>query len=135
MQKIIGARIKQLRDSISYVEFGKKLGLSPASLERWEKGRNNIKSDAVIQICLSCDVSADWLLGLSDRMKPLDLAYLKDKAHEQREIYLKDVCPECTKKDAVIAEMRATIVEAMKTSEPNNTSSPSKTQNQRRPKT
>ena len=128
MQNTLCERIKKLRDSFSYIEFGKKLNLSAASIERWEKGRNDIKSDAIIQICQICGVSADWLLGLSDRMKPLSLVHPAERAGKERELYGND-CPECVKKDAVIAEMRATIVEAMKTSEPNNTPTPPKTRN------
>ena len=112
MRKTICDRIKQLRNSLSYIEFSRKLNLSAASVERWEKGRSDIKSDALIRICSVCGVSADWLLGLSDKAKhPSILSGAQ--AYEGSEPYVV-ACQECIKKDAVIAEQRTIIIETMK---------------------
>lgn len=112
MQKTVCAHIKKLRGSSSYIEFGKKLNLSAASIERWEKGRSDIKSDAIVKICSTCGVSADWLLGLSDRTEFPSSVFSGCTIREESEPYIV-ACQECVKKDAVIAEQRATIIEAM----------------------
>lgn len=46
------------------------LRLSPTVINRWVKGKHAISAANIATICRYFDVSADWLLGLSDERRP-----------------------------------------------------------------
>ena len=51
-------------------EFGNRLGLSRNTIAQYLNGHRIPDSITLKQICERCNVSADWLLGLSDVKKP-----------------------------------------------------------------
>lgn len=51
---------------VSNREFAKQLYLDPHNITYWVHGERLPKIDAIVQICNKYNVSADWLLGLSD---------------------------------------------------------------------
>ena len=51
-------------------EFGQRVGISRNSIGQYAIGRRMPNGIGIRQICERCNVSADWLIGLSDAMKP-----------------------------------------------------------------
>lgn len=63
---IIRDRLFQLQGEISKVEFAKKLGLSRQTVGFYINGDRIPDAKTLAQICSRCNVSSDWVLGLSD---------------------------------------------------------------------
>lgn len=57
---------------LSQKELAKKLGISPSTLNGYEKGNHDPKSTGLIKIAEICNVSTDYLLGLSDKISQLN---------------------------------------------------------------
>ncbi len=53
---------------LSQKELAKKLGISPSTLNGYEKGNHDPKSSGLIKIAKICNVTTDYLLGLSDEI-------------------------------------------------------------------
>ena len=62
------ARIREIRleRSLSQESFGRLLHVSQDTVSLWENGRALPTTEYVIEICKQFEVSADYLLGLSD---------------------------------------------------------------------
>ena len=45
-------------------EFARFLGMNQKSLDNYVKGQCKPSVELVVTVCIKCDVSADWLLGL-----------------------------------------------------------------------
>ena len=52
-------------------ELAEKLGISPSTLNGYEKGNHDPKSAGLIGIAKACNVTTDYLLGLSDNIEKL----------------------------------------------------------------
>lgn len=72
-RKIVSQRIEHLRTKMLYLtqkDFAKFIGLDEkkgrSTVNNWEQGAIQIKSEDIAKIAKECSVSADWLLGLSD---------------------------------------------------------------------
>ena len=63
-------RIKELRLSlgINQVQFGKKLNVSKQCISNWESGYIQPSIDMLIRIAETFSISADYLLGLNDKL-------------------------------------------------------------------
>ena len=63
-----GKRLKEarLKKGLTQVELAEKLGLSQTSYQRMETGAHDMKLSNKYNICKTLDISADWLLGLSE---------------------------------------------------------------------
>ncbi|MDE6356182.1 MAG: helix-turn-helix domain-containing protein [Clostridia bacterium] len=61
-------RLKELRVSkgVSQKELGKLIGATYSAISYWETGVNEPKLSYIIALCKYFEVSADYLLGLSD---------------------------------------------------------------------
>ena len=61
-------RIKQFRQEhdISQAQVSRMLGITQQQYFKYEKGINELPIRYLIAICKAYDISADWLLGLSD---------------------------------------------------------------------
>ena len=59
-------RLRELRGELSQEEFAQKIGTKQTTLSNWERGFREPNFNGLILISTSCEVSADWLLGLSD---------------------------------------------------------------------
>ena len=61
-------RLKELRTAkgISQKELGQAIGATYSAISYWEKGINEPKVNYIIALCKYFEVSADYLLGLSD---------------------------------------------------------------------
>ena len=70
-------RIKELRLSLglNQIQFGKKINVSKQCVSNWESGYIQPSIDILIRISQTFSVSADYLLGLSDKCT-LDVSVL-----------------------------------------------------------
>ena len=64
-----GARLWEAGKCNTYAELGKKLDMPPTTVSQWVRELNVPRADAVVHICRKLDVTADWLLGLSEEAK------------------------------------------------------------------
>lgn len=63
---IVGNRIKEIRGKMSQDEFVEKVGISRGALSYYENGKRNPDCNVIKSICLNFNVSADYILGLTD---------------------------------------------------------------------
>ncbi|MBQ8373996.1 MAG: helix-turn-helix transcriptional regulator [Clostridia bacterium] len=63
-------RLKELRTArgISQKQLGLEIGTTYSAVSYWEKGINEPKISYVIALCKYFDVTADYLLGLTDEI-------------------------------------------------------------------
>ena len=63
-----GERIKSLRkeNNLSLVVLSKLTGLSKSAINRWENNQADINGDAIVALAKFFEVTADYLLGLTD---------------------------------------------------------------------
>lgn len=66
--KIFGERLKDLREEkgLSILALGKLIGVSDASICRWENNTSDVKAEQIVIVAKFFNVSADYLLGLED---------------------------------------------------------------------
>ena len=60
------SRLRELRGDVSQEDFALKIGTKQTTLSNWERGFREPNFNGLVLISTSCEVSADWLLGLSD---------------------------------------------------------------------
>lgn len=63
-----GKRIREIRkkNGLNQAEFAKKIDSTQDMVSRYEKGDIDLSTAMIIKICKTFNVSADYLLGLSD---------------------------------------------------------------------
>lgn len=64
----IAARIKELRleKGLSQAQLGAKIGVSQKAVDYWEREVNEPKAGYIIKLAHFFEVSADYLLGITD---------------------------------------------------------------------
>jgi transcriptional regulator with XRE-family HTH domain len=65
--KIFSQRMRELRGALSQVSAARKLGISQQAWAKYETSSTSPSGESITQICSRFNVSADWLLGLSER--------------------------------------------------------------------
>lgn len=66
-EKSFAARIRSLiGDGEAVTAFARRVGMHQAAIDRYIKGLREPNADALRSIAISCKVSTDWLLGLTD---------------------------------------------------------------------
>ena len=67
-------RVMQLikQSGLSDNAFEKQLHLSQGTVGNWRSGRNKLSMEAIIKLARYFNVSADYLLGLTDERRPLE---------------------------------------------------------------
>ena len=70
-KQTIGDRLYEIRAErdLSYREIARMIGTTNTAWMRWETGKTTPSAKVIIAICETFNVSADWLLGLSERRK------------------------------------------------------------------
>lgn len=58
----LGNRIKYIRGKESQESFAAKIGVSKGSLGGYERDENSPSADAILKICSTANISAEWLL-------------------------------------------------------------------------
>lgn len=66
--QLIASRIKEIRtgNGLSQTQFGERLSVSQDTVSLWEKGKSTPTTEFVVLIAREFQVSADYVLGLSD---------------------------------------------------------------------
>ncbi len=72
-KRIFAETLLELRKSmgLSQKEFSEFLAMPPASISAYEKGRNSPTLEVLVTIAEKCNVSLDWLCGLSGTRKSI----------------------------------------------------------------
>lgn len=67
-----GKRIKSRRMQlhVSQEDLAAAIGTGQKQIWRYENGKNSPTAEVIIAIARTLDVSSDWLLGLTDEIKP-----------------------------------------------------------------
>ena len=67
--KIFSSRLKELRsrNKLTQKEFSQKVGCTAATLSAYENGTKNPSLEIIKSIAEACEVSIDWLCGLTDK--------------------------------------------------------------------
>lgn len=60
-------RLDQLRNGDTVSAFARRIGVPQKTLDHLVKGERKPSVEVIRALALSCNVSADWLLGLPDR--------------------------------------------------------------------
>jgi transcriptional regulator with XRE-family HTH domain len=69
---IDGKRLRELREAHGYSRerFAAEIGVGTAQVARYERGENDATGDILARIAQFFNVSADYLLGLTDNASP-----------------------------------------------------------------
>lgn len=65
-ENIFAERISHLIGERSVSEFARRVSLNQAAIDRYIKGLRQPNADALRRIATVCEVTSDWLLGISD---------------------------------------------------------------------
>ena len=67
---MICERIRELRKekNISQKALGQKIGVSQKAIDYWERGVNEPKASYIVAMAEFFDVSADYLLGITEEV-------------------------------------------------------------------
>lgn len=61
------SRVKSLMGGDSVYAFAKKLGISQQTADCYINGKRKPSLDFIHRVCVVCNCSSDWLLGLPER--------------------------------------------------------------------
>lgn len=64
--KRFGSRLEELRGENTQKQFAELLDIPLNTYTNWVRGVREPSATAIVNLCTQLDVSADWLLGLSD---------------------------------------------------------------------
>ncbi|MCL1631102.1 helix-turn-helix domain-containing protein [Sporolactobacillus sp. CPB3-1] len=83
MGNTLGSRIRFLRDErqLSQMEMARQLNISNAQLSRYESGARKPDPDMIVQIADYLSVSADYLLGRTERINETKSLYESAEDH------------------------------------------------------
>ncbi len=68
---IIQSKLKLYRKANGWTQaqFANKLGVTQQTYQEWESGKiEDLRTSTIIRICIATKLSANWLLGLSDKI-------------------------------------------------------------------
>ena len=79
----LGMKLKAIRQEkgLTQKQLADILDLAPASVSAYETGGNYPSAEVIIQLCKFFNVSADYLLGLSDK-KEFNMTDLTDEQYK-----------------------------------------------------
>ena len=72
--ELFSKRLKELRNDMKLTQkqFAEKIGFTQATLSAYENNPKSPSLDIIVDIATKCNVSLDWLCGLSDRKNDND---------------------------------------------------------------
>lgn len=79
-EQIIAKRIKELRKSLNLTqnEFGELINVAQTTLSSYENGSKTPNIDTLYNIAIKCNVSIDWICGISDIQKTKNFTSYSD---------------------------------------------------------
>lgn len=69
------AEVMALR-SLTPTDLGRELGVSRSQVSQWACGLRTPNAENIAKIAVACNVSADWLLGLTDDVEQAELLHI-----------------------------------------------------------
>ena len=97
--KSFGARLREIRGDSSQVSFCSKIGAKQGTYSAWERDEKEPSYKAIAIICKTFNVSADWLLGLTETDKGVDSVKVPSSFGVKRKVLeLKDYANHASKK-------------------------------------
>ncbi len=65
---MFGKRLKDVRklNKLTQKELGKLINVSTTVISNWERGLNCPSIENVAKICITCNISVNYLLGIND---------------------------------------------------------------------
>ena len=69
-----GVRLRECRGMNKTIDIAPKIGKSQQTWNGWERGRTEPDFATLVRLCQLFDVSADYLLGMSQDKKPATLS-------------------------------------------------------------
>lgn len=68
INKEVGRRLKESRKAknLTQKEVSKNLGIVLQQYQTYESGRYQLDYEKIVKVCILLDITADYLLGLSD---------------------------------------------------------------------
>lgn len=68
INKEVGKRLKESRKAknLTQKEVSKNLGIVLQQYQTYESGRYQLDYEKIVKVCILLDITADYLLGLSD---------------------------------------------------------------------
>ena len=79
-QKDFSFRIRTLIGDGTVSGFARLVNLKQAAIDRYVKGLREPNADALRQISLACNVTTDWLLGVSDNPDGVETSDWRSRA-------------------------------------------------------
>ncbi|AHJ33704.1 helix-turn-helix domain-containing protein [Lacticaseibacillus paracasei] len=107
---MFGQRLHDLRTENAYTQetLGEKLGVSPKTIGTWERGTREPPMKAIDRLAKLFDVSADYLMGRSDKRHYYSLS---EKDNQRIDEKIKDILdgldpegPDFFKQDAELSD-------------------------------
>ena len=79
-EQILANRLKELRESMNLTQsqFGDLINVAQTTLSSYENGSKTPNIDTLYNIAIKCNISIDWLCGLSDIHKTKDFSSYSD---------------------------------------------------------
>ena len=79
-EQILAKRLKELRESMNLTQsqFGDLINVAQTTLSSYENGSKTPNIDTLYNIAIKCNISIDWLCGLSDIHKTKDFSSYSD---------------------------------------------------------
>ena len=102
MEMKFAERLKKLREDlgISQRELARRAGISSAMISLYEAGKKSPTIDVLMKLAVVLEVSADYLLGLTDDPSP--------KSGKMPD-YLKEKLEECEKYERLLKELKSRL--------------------------
>lgn len=72
--RIFGIRLRECRGLHKTIDMAPKVGKTQQTWNGWERARTEPDFQTLVRLCKLFDVSADYLLGLSDDKRPATLS-------------------------------------------------------------
>lgn len=112
MKKIFSKRLLELVGDQPVAAFARFVGIGQNSIDRYLKMQRTPNGDAIRQIAQAANVSADWLLGLSDQRAALRPAEYPQHAADPPARVAEGpphACPCCADKDRQIERLMRVV--------------------------
>lgn len=123
--KTFPSRLLKVRSSLTQKDAASRVGIAQQHWARYESGAVEPKIGVLVHIAEAFQVSADWLLGLTDERSPRasgvsvvgDANVVASAPHARAtsgNASSSSSCIECAKKDEIIRNLSATLAAVTK---------------------
>lgn len=79
----IRLKIAREQSGLTQKEICEMVGIHPPTWNKYESGKSGMNTDTLFKVCKTLNVSADWLMGLTNES---DIPYLKAAIKDQESL-------------------------------------------------